>query len=78
MYTGQKRVYEGNHTSEPYAYQQAEVGFFSLKGDWYSTDTVVRDQAVLCQASNRRPASRFRFDPNMRSCTNSASYYFSN
>ena len=43
---GQKQVYEGTHISEPCAYQQAEVGFFSLKGDWYRTDTVVRNQAV--------------------------------
>ena len=28
---GQKQVYEGNHISELCAFQQDEVGFFSLK-----------------------------------------------
>ena len=67
---GQKQVNAGNHISEPCAYQQAEVGFFSLKGVWYRTDTVVRDQAVWNPASNRRTASHFHFRPNMRPCTN--------
>ena len=64
----QKQVYEGKHISEPCAYQQAEVGCFGPKGNWYCIDAVVRAKAVWSPASNRRPASHFCFCPNMNKC----------